>query len=103
MPDHKKTDTDSEQISDAAVSIDSCISGLQSICKTADNSVMPKLIPCWQGQAKDSFEEKFILFILELTNLTAGYDELNEQLKKAAAAYAKADESVLQITAGLPK
>lgn len=103
MPDFRSTDVDSGRVSNTAGSIDQDISELQAISKIIESGVIPNLTPYWQGQAKESFEQQFNFFALELKSLVEGYQELNEQLRKAGAAYGKADDSVQQIIRRLPK
>lgn len=102
MPDFKSTDVDSKQIENTTVSIDEDIKELLSICSVIESDVMVNLNPYWQGQAKQSFEQKFALFEMNLVKLVDGYKELNEQLKKAGITYSKADDSVRQLIAKLP-
>ena len=103
MPSFTSTDVDSRLVSDTAVGIDSYISELESIAKAIEGGIMPNLNPYWQGSAKESFEQKLGLCNLDLTGLVEKYKELNEQLKKAGAEYGRADDSVKQIVAKLPK
>ncbi len=103
MPDFNSTDVDSKLVSDVANSIDNYINELQSIAKVIESGIMASLNPYWQGQAKESFEQRINFCSLDLKNLVEGYNELNEQLRKAGVAYGKADDAVLQIVSKLPK
>jgi len=103
MPNFELTDVDSKLVGDIAVNIDDYISALQSVYKTIESGVMPNLTPCWQGKAKENFEQKLTTFALELSKLIKGYSDLNWQLRKAGTAYGEADDSVRQVIAKLPK
>jgi WXG100 family type VII secretion target len=103
MPNFTSTDVDSKVVSDAAASIDNFINELQSIAKAIESGIMPSLNPYWQGQARDRFEQKINSCSIDLSSLVAGYRELNEQLKKAGTEYNRADGSVRQIVANLPR
>jgi len=103
MPDFKLTDVDSQQIENTASNLDNDIKELLSVCSIVKHDVMANLNFCWQGQAKQSFEQQFNLFTANLVKLVDGYKELNEHLKKAGNTYSKADESVRQLVEKLPK
>ena len=103
MPDFKSTDVDSGQVSVTAVSIDDYINELQSIHNKIKSGIVPNLTPYWQGPAKENFDQRITFFAVELSNLISEYKELNEQIKMAGTAYGKADDSVIQIIAKLPK
>lgn len=103
MPDFKSTDVDSKQIENTAANIDRDIQELCSISSVIKDGVMVNLDPYWQGQAKESFEQQLAQFSLNLISLVDGYKELNEQLKKAGNTYSKADDSVRQLIAQLPR
>ena len=103
MPEFRSTDVDSGQIDNASRGIDNDIKELQSIRAVFVNNVMSSLNPYWQGPAKQSFEEQFSAFTVLFEKLIEGYLDLNEELKKAGIAYNKADGSVMQLIAKLPK
>lgn len=103
MPNFKSTDVDSRLVSDAAASIDDYLRELESMFKMVESGIVPNLTPYWQGLAKENFEQKIAFFALQLSDIIAGYKDLNEQLKKSGMAYDKTDDSVKQIIAKLPK
>lgn len=103
MPDFDLTGVDSKQIENTAAGIDDNIAELLSICSVIENEVTENLNPYWQGQARQNFEQQFILFAANLSKLINEYRELNEQLKKAGKTYVNADERAGNIIAGLPK
>ena len=103
MPDFRSTDVDSGQIDRTTYGIDSNLSELQSIRTVFRNSVMASLNPYWQGAAKQTFEEQFAAFTDLYDKLIEAYQSLNEELKKTGSAYDRADGSVRQLIAGLPK
>lgn len=103
MPDFKLTDVDSKQIDNASTGIDEHIEEMQAVYEVLHNNVMQNLEPCWDGQAKRNFHQQFIIFVSMYASLLKGYKDLNEQLKKASKTYAKADDSVKQLIAKLPK
>ena len=103
MPDFRFTDVDSEYINSAVAKIDGYISDLQSMQKIFGSDIISSLEPYWQGMAKIAFDQKFIRFTLDYTEIIKGYNELNMQLKEAAKKYEGADSQVKQIIARLPR
>lgn len=103
MPDFKSTDVDSKKIDNTADSIEDDVNELLSICSFIQGDVMVNLDPYWQGQAKQSFEKQFGAYYINLLKLVEGYKEINDQLKKAGVAYEKADDTVRQLIAKMPR
>jgi|GEM_PF-2613560 len=103
MSDFRFTNVDSLLINNAVADIDKYISELQTIATAIENGIMPSLNPYWDGQAKRLFEQKFNSDSVNVKDLVARYKELNGELKKAGNEYGKADDSVRQTIAKLPK
>ncbi|NMA33883.1 MAG: WXG100 family type VII secretion target [Clostridiaceae bacterium] len=103
MPDFRSTDVDSRQIENTAASLDEDIKALSSVCTFIRNDVMANLDPYWEGQAKQSFEQRFTRFAEALVKLVDEYRVLNDLLKRAGDTYGKADDSVRNTIAKLPR
>jgi WXG100 family type VII secretion target len=88
------TDVDTEQIRQTSQGIRQNIENMKRIRNTLDGNVPSRLIPCWQGQAKDLFSRQFTAFSASLGALIEGYEALNTDLEAAGGAYQQANEAV---------
>jgi WXG100 family type VII secretion target len=55
---------------------------------------MFELNPYWDGAAKQSFENKFMMFIENFEKLVNSFESLNDKLKETMKTYDTADNDV---------
>jgi WXG100 family type VII secretion target len=103
MPNLKKIEVDSNSLSSTASAISASIGELQKMEAALKKDMLPNLATFWQGPAKEAFAEKFGHFLANFADLIKGYEEVNEQLAKAADEYEKAEAAAKAAVARLLK
>ena len=88
------TNVDTEQIRQTSQRIRQNIENMKRIRNTLESNVPNRLIPCWQGEAKDLFFQQFTNFSVSLRTLIESYEALNSDLEAAGGAYQQANEVV---------
>ena len=88
------TDVDTNQINNTAQGIRQHIESMKGIRNALESSVISRLIPCWQGEAKDLFTHQFTSYCASLKTLIDSYEELNRDLISAETAYRGANDQV---------
>ena len=88
------TDVDTEQIRLAAQNIKQNIESIKRIGNELESNVPGRLVPCWQGEAKDLFIQQFTAYNTSLKSLIGEYEALNNDLEAADRDYRQANEQV---------
>ena len=88
------TDVETNQIRQAAQSIQQNITNMRRIRNTLDSNVLSRLTTCWQGEARDSFFRQFASYNTSLRALIDEYEALSNSLQAADEAYRQANNLV---------
>lgn len=80
-----------EVMQETAKRIEDNLSELRKISDMLSKDVVPSLGLYWTGEAKDVFEAKYRVLDHLIQDILISYDELNQDLVKAADAYLNAE------------
>lgn len=89
------TNVDTNQIGETLQSIRQNVDTLSRISNTLENSVLSRLAPYWEGEAKNLFFRQFPSFNNSLRKLVEGYENLYIELEAAQIDYSRANDSVM--------
>ncbi|MDO4799294.1 MAG: WXG100 family type VII secretion target [Bacillota bacterium] len=102
MTDFIFTSVDTEALGESRRWIDDRIRDLDSALKILHNEVLPTLQACWEGEAKNRFEQRFLAFEAELKEWLQAQRSLNRQLLLAESTYERADAVARNATQSIP-